>query len=105
MTTKPNETTRREPGHLTVYWLWPLATGLAVATVVAISTGGIWVIVSGGNWRAAATAAGLVWFALLGLATLAVFVYAAWEWRGPRARGDRRVFVPLIGSENSVFIK
>lgn len=78
----------RRDGHLTVYLAWPILAGLGLATVLAVSVGGVVLIGSGGEWEQAGTAAGVVWFVVLGLATVVVFWYAAREWAGPR-RAER----------------
>lgn len=76
----------RRDGHLVVYVGWPVLSGLALATVAAVSVGGVVLIAGGGEWREAGTVAAVVWFVALGLVTVGVFWYAASEWRGPRQR-------------------
>lgn len=74
----------KRDGHLTVYLAWPLLAGLGLASVLAVSAGGVVLIASRGNWQISGTVLGVVWFVVLGLATMIVFVYAAKEWAGPR---------------------
>ena len=86
MTTETHEPTRRTDGHLTVYLAWPLLTGLGLAAVLALSVGGLLVVTKPAAWRQAATTSGVVFFAVLGVATVGVFWYALSEWRGPRQK-------------------
>ena len=78
----------RRDGHLTVYLAWPLLAGLGLATVLSVSVGGVVLIASRGDWQLAGKVLGTIWFAVLGAATMIVFVYAAREWAGPR-RAER----------------
>lgn len=74
----------RGDGHLMVYLAWPLLSGLGLASALAVSVGGVVLIASAGDWQLSGTVAGVVWFVVLGLATVTVFLYAAREWAGPR---------------------
>ena len=67
---------------MTVYLVWPVLAGMALAGVLAISVGGV-VLIASGTWRAAAVAAAVTFFVVLALATVAVFWYAARSWAGP----------------------
>jgi hypothetical protein len=77
------QTQQKRDGHLTVYLAWPILAGLGLATVLAVSIGGVSLIVSR-DWQASSTIAGVVWFVALGLVTVFVFLYAMQEWAGPR---------------------
>lgn len=86
MTEQPNvQTQTKRDGHLTVYLAWPILAGLALATVLAVSIGGITLLASGLDWSKAGMAFGIAFFLILGIATLAVFWYAAHEFAGPRS--------------------
>lgn len=82
MIERPQET--RHDNHLTIYLAWPLLAGLGLAVVLAVSAGGIAMIVSRFDWPAVGLAASLTFFGVLGGGTMAVFWYAAHEWAGPR---------------------
>lgn len=82
-----NDTTKQN-SHLVIYLIWPVLAGLALAVVLAVSVGGIVAVLSRGDWRIAGTTAGMVFFTVLGLATLTIFWYAAHEFAGPR-RAER----------------
>ena len=94
-----HSTTQCKDAHLTVYLAWPILAGLALGLVLGISVGGVVWLASGLEWRAAAGAAGIVFFATLGLATVAVFWYAAKEWAGPRGVLKERRTVEVIEPE------
>jgi len=71
-----------------VYLVWPVLSGLCLASVLSVSVGGVVLIASRGDWALAGTWVGSIWFAVLGVVTVVVFVYAAREWAGPR-RAER----------------
>ena len=71
-----NARSHRGDSHLTVYLLWPALAGVTLAGILAVSVGGIALLVSR-DWQGALTAAGVVFFATLAVATLGTFVYAA----------------------------
>ncbi len=77
--------TTTKDGHLVVYLAWPILAGIALGTVLAVSVGGI-VLIASGDLQAAGTVAGYVFFAVLGVATLAMVWYVFQEWAGPRQR-------------------
>ena len=81
------QTQTRRDGHLVVYLLWPILGGITLAGILAVSFGGL-VIVVWRDWQAASTTAGVVFFSILGVGTLGVFLYAALSWGGP-ARLER----------------
>lgn len=78
--------TSRQDSHLTIYVVWPVTAGGALGSVLAISLGGVVLIVTKGNWSLAGTCAGLTFFILLGIVSAGVFLFAAGQWRGPRQR-------------------
>jgi len=94
-----NVTQTRQDGHLTIYLVWPILSGLALAFVLAISVGGIWLFSTHFDWRTAGTATGIVFFGILGLSTLFIFGYAAKEWAGPRFIETTRQSVDWIEPE------
>src|SRR4030042_5080072 len=99
MSEQPNATQNKQDGHLTIYLVWPVLSGLALACVLAVSIGGVWLFVTQFDWKKAGTATGVVFFAILGLSTLWVFGYAAREWAGPRFLERTRQTVELIEPE------
>ncbi|MBN1937126.1 MAG: hypothetical protein JW934_20880 [Anaerolineae bacterium] len=90
--------TERKENHLTVYLIWPLLGGPGLAGLLAVSVGGIMLMASGFNWALAGAWMGYTFFVVLGLATVAIFVYAAMNWAGPRfierTRQDVQVIEP-----------
>ena len=63
------QTPQKRDGHLVVYLAWPMLAGLGLASVLAVSIGGV-VLIASGDWRTSGTVAGVVWFAVLGAATV-----------------------------------
>ena len=86
---------RRRDGHLTVYLIWPLLAGLGLATILAISIGGL-TFLSTGDLATAGRTGGITFFVVLGLATLGVFAYAAAQWAGPRTLAEIHQTVEVI---------
>jgi len=80
MTEQPN---RHDP-HLVVYVAWPVLAGLGVGAVLALSVGGVALLLTDLDWQRAALWAAGTFFVVMGTVTLGLFLYAAREWAGPR---------------------
>ena len=87
--------------HLRVFLAWPVLSGGALASVLALSVGGLMFFWTGGDWEKAGTWAGIVFFATLGAATLGVYLYAARQWAGNRTieRLRQTVTTEIVESE------
>ena len=75
-------TQKRGDGHLTVYVVWPVAVGLVVGVVLALSIGGLTGIL-GGTWADVGKVAGVVFCLAWALCTLGMVARVVGEWRGP----------------------
>ena len=80
MAEQPN---RHDP-HLVVYALWPVVAGLLMGLVLALSVGGVALLWTRLDWRAAGVWAAGTFFVVLGVVTVGVFLYATADWTGPR---------------------
>jgi len=84
MTEQPNH----HDGHLTVYVAWPILAGLGVGAVLALSVGGVALLLTDLDWQRAGTWAAGTFFVVLGVVTVGLFLYATADWTGPR-RAER----------------
>jgi len=73
----------RRDSFLTIYFVWPAATGLGLAAVLAIPTLGLGLL-TGATWVQASRDAAIVAMVALPAGSVLTFLYAAGGWAGPR---------------------